>query len=81
MAVAKVGEEYQITIPLSVREALGLKPGDSFEVEAIDGTVVMVPLSVEVPSRTEHLFGRHRSLWSGEDAVAYIRRERESWRD
>ncbi len=81
MTVEKISDRYQIEIPLQVREALGLKPGDAFEIKAIDETVVMVPLPVGTSSHTDRLFGKHRTLWSGEDAVAYIRKERESWRD
>ena len=81
MTIAKVGEKYQISIPPQVREALKLKPGDPLDVKVIDGTVVLVPISVEAPSHAERLFGKHRALWSDEDPVAYIRKERESWRD
>ena len=81
MTITKVSEQYQIAIPLQVREALGLKPGDALDIKVIDGTVVMEPISVKDPSHAERLFGKHRALWSGEDAVAYIRKERASWRD
>ena len=42
MTVAKIGEQYQIVIPLPVREALGLQPGDSFDIrlEELDGARV-----------------------------------------
>ena len=33
------------------------------------------------PSYTARLFGKHRHLWKDTEAVAYIRSERESWRD
>ena len=78
MTIAKVGEQYQILIPDRIRETLGIKPGDSLDVKVIDGTVVLVPISVEAPSHAERLFGKHRALWSDEDPVAYIRKERES---
>ncbi|MGB3208401.1 MAG: AbrB/MazE/SpoVT family DNA-binding domain-containing protein [Crinalium sp.] len=77
MTIAKLGERYQIVVPKEVREALGLKPGDRMDVQIVDGKVVMVPQT----SYTSRLFGKHRSLWQGEDAVDYIRSERESWRD
>ncbi|MGK7903852.1 MAG: AbrB/MazE/SpoVT family DNA-binding domain-containing protein [Hormoscilla sp.] len=81
MTIAKVDEKYQITLPLDVREHLGLKTGDTLDVKIIDGALVMIPLSVPTLSHTDRLYGKHRELWSGEDAVAYIRKERESWRD
>ncbi len=77
MTIAKLGERYQIVIPKEVREVLGLKPGANLDVQVVDGKVVMVPQT----SYAERLFGKHRALWQGEDAVAYIRSERESWRD
>ncbi len=83
----RVGEQYQITIPdHAARRSrgcarMGLKTGDSLDVKVIDGALVMVPFSVKPLSHTERIFGKHRGLWSGEDAVAYIRKERESWRD
>lgn len=75
MTIAKVDEEYQITLPLDVRESLGLKRRDSLEVKVIGGTIVMIPISVPTLSHTDRLYGKHRELWSGEDAVAYIRRK------
>jgi len=77
MTIAKLGEYYQIIVPKEVRETLGLKPGDRLDVQVIDGKVVMVPQT----SYASRLFGKHHALWQGEDAAAYIRNERESWRD
>lgn len=77
MMLAQLSGNYQVEIPVEVRETLNLKPGDSLEVKIVDGAVVMLP----VPSHTSRLFGKHRHLWDGVDAVAYIRGERESWRD
>lgn len=77
MAIAKVDEKYQITLPLDVREQLGIKTGDALDVKIIDGALVMIPLSVPTLSHTERLYGKHRELWSGEDAAAYMRKERE----
>lgn len=77
MPMTKVGGRYQVVVPKEIREALKLKPGDYLDVQVIDGMVVMVPQ----PSYTSRLFGKHRDVWQGEDAVDYVRRERESWRD
>lgn len=51
-----------------------MKPSDYLEVKIVDGAVVMVPQA----SYTLRLFGKHREVWQEEDAVAYVRRERES---
>ncbi|HIK10401.1 MAG TPA: AbrB/MazE/SpoVT family DNA-binding domain-containing protein [Oscillatoriaceae cyanobacterium M33_DOE_052] len=77
MIVAQLSGNYEIEIPVAVRETLKLKPGDSLEVKVVDGAVVLLP----VPSHTSRWFGKHQDLWDGVDAVAYIRGERESWRD
>ncbi|MEQ8384104.1 MAG: AbrB/MazE/SpoVT family DNA-binding domain-containing protein [Coleofasciculus sp. A1-SPW-01] len=77
MTVAQVSSNYEIEIPVTIREALKLKPGDALEIKVVDGAVVMMP----VPSYTSRLFAKHQNLWRGVDAVAYIRGERESWRD
>lgn len=77
MTVAQLSGNYEIEIPVNVREKLKLKPGDSLEVKVVDGAVVMLP----VPSHTSRLFAKHRHIWDGVDAIAYVRGERESWRD
>lgn len=77
MSKTKIGERYQVVVPKEIREALNLKPGDYLEVKIVDGSVVMIPQA----SYTSRLFGKHQEVWQGEDAVAYVRRERESWRD
>ncbi|MEM8778376.1 MAG: AbrB/MazE/SpoVT family DNA-binding domain-containing protein [Cyanobacteria bacterium P01_G01_bin.49] len=77
MTIEKLGEKYQIVIPQEVREVLNLQPGDRLEIKVVNGTVVMTPAT----SKASHLFGKHRQLWQGENAVTYIREQRESWRD
>ena len=77
MTIAKLSEGYQIVVPLDVREALQLKPGDRLEVKVENGKVIMIPQA----SHTSRLFGKHRKLWQNTDAIQYIRDERESWRD
>ncbi len=77
MSRLKVDKRYQVVIPKEIREALNLKPGDYLDVKIVDRAVVMVPQT----SYTSRLFGKHREVWQGEDAVAYVRRERDSWRD
>ena len=77
MITTQLGEEYQIVIPPEVRDALKWQPGDRLELKIVDGTVVIVP---EI-SHAGRLFGKHRQLWQDEDAINYIRSQRESWRD
>ncbi|VXD20422.1 AbrB/MazE/SpoVT family DNA-binding domain-containing protein [Planktothrix paucivesiculata] len=77
MTVAQLSGNYEIEIPVTIRETLKLKPGDALEVKVVDGAVVMMP----VPSYTSRLFAKHQNLWQGVDAVAYVRSLRDSWRD
>ncbi|NEO27498.1 MAG: AbrB/MazE/SpoVT family DNA-binding domain-containing protein [Kamptonema sp. SIO4C4] len=77
MTTAKLDGQYQVIVPQEVRELLNLKPGDYLEVRVDNGKVVMTPQ----PSATSRLFGKHQQIWQGEDAVAYVRSQRESWRD
>ncbi|MGL4498266.1 MAG: AbrB/MazE/SpoVT family DNA-binding domain-containing protein [Planktothrix sp.] len=77
MTIAQLSGNYEIEIPVTIRETLKLKPGDALEVKVVDGAVVMMP----VPSYTSRLFAKHQNLWQGVDAVAYVRSLRDSWRD
>lgn len=43
-----LSSKYQIVIPKAVRERLGLKPGQKFQVLAINGQIRLVPvMSIE----------------------------------
>ncbi|MCH4816686.1 MAG: AbrB/MazE/SpoVT family DNA-binding domain-containing protein [Saccharolobus sp.] len=42
--VSKVTRNYQLTIPLEIREFLGIKEGEYVEFEIDDGKVVIKPL-------------------------------------
>ncbi len=55
-----VTSKGQVTIPKSVRDRLGIQPGDAVEFElAPDGRVVLVKVEAERPrSRFEALRGR-----------------------
>ena len=44
MTQVKLSSKYQIVIPEDVREALGLKAGQSMQVLAYGGNVVAVPV-------------------------------------
>jgi AbrB family looped-hinge helix DNA binding protein len=43
MTLSKITRNYQVSIPKTVRDALGLQEGDYVEVEERDGEIVMVP--------------------------------------
>jgi AbrB family looped-hinge helix DNA binding protein len=44
MTQVRLSSKYQIVVPEDVRESLGLKPGRLFQVLALDGHVVAVPV-------------------------------------
>ena len=46
-ALARLTGNHQISIPKPIRDALGLKLGDFFEVRAERGVVVMRPKALE----------------------------------
>ena len=73
MTTATVGSRYQVVIPRSVRERVGLEPHAKVHVEAGDRCIMIFPLA-------DHgLRGIGRSLADGEDATDYVRRLRAEW--
>jgi len=44
MTQVKLSSKYQIVIPHEVRKQLNLQPGQAFQVWALDGQVVAVPV-------------------------------------
>ncbi len=46
MALVKVKEKFQITIPAPIRRKLGLKVGDYLELEEAGGSIVLRPVAV-----------------------------------
>lgn len=80
MTEGKVNSKYQLTLPLEVRKALGIKPGDRVRYEVKGGEL---QVSVVGPSIDEVL----KQLWqeyditelheeTGGDSVAYVREQR-----
>jgi AbrB family looped-hinge helix DNA binding protein len=43
MEIVTVSPKYQVVIPLSIRKALGLKPGQKVQVRERAGTIELVP--------------------------------------
>ncbi len=44
MEIVTVSPKYQVVIPLALRKALGIKPGQKVEVRACDGKIELVPV-------------------------------------
>lgn len=43
MPAVRISPKFQVVIPKQIREALGLKPGQSLQVFEVDGRVELVP--------------------------------------
>ena len=44
MSIARVSSKGQITLPVRVREAAGIKPGDRVRIEVVDARIVVDPV-------------------------------------
>lgn len=69
-----VSVKYQVVIPKPVREALGLRPGDTLLFLTEGDTVLLRP---QPASFTQALRGLHRELWTDPDA--WLEEERATW--
>jgi len=75
-STAKVSSKYQVVLPRSVREALGLRVGDEV-IFVIDGDRVL--LRPRPASFTEAMRGLHREVWAGQDVDEWLEEERAAW--
>ena len=91
MPRATLKDKGQLTLPAETRKRIRAAKGDLFDVEVVDGKVVMTPLRL-VPAKGGDPAGRkpvdlskYIGALSGtygdtvEEADAYLRRERDSW--
>ena len=82
MAKGTLSSKNQITIPIEMVRALGLKPGDSLEFTLQNGSIVLKPQRMSF----EEAFAKYSSDMSAEtggDVVKYIRTLRgwDEWGD
>jgi AbrB family looped-hinge helix DNA binding protein len=77
---ARLGSDGSVTIPAELREALGLKPGDSVDLEVKNRQLIVSPpkLTIEeiqavVARHYAAIGGEHRSL--ADELIAERRRE------
>ena len=77
MEIAKVTSKGQITIPIAIRKALGLREGDKVLFMEQDGHVVMVNSTLEAIRRAQDAFvgEAERVGLSDEDDVVNMLRE------
>ncbi len=93
MALAKLKEKGQITLPADIRRKISANKGDLFECEIVDGKVVMtlqklVPADGAPLDKQEKKKGVDISKYIGiakgtygsvEEIDEYIRNERDTW--
>ena len=58
MPIAKLTSKGQITLPISVRNALGLSAGAQVDFLPVDGSFVLVPVRSDVASLKGRFAGR-----------------------
>jgi AbrB family looped-hinge helix DNA binding protein len=75
-ATVTLSSKNQIVVPKSVRQKLGIGPGDRLVVQVGKEGVVLRP---KPKSYTSHLRGLHQSIWKGIEAKRYVEGERNSW--
>ncbi|HXK32730.1 MAG TPA: AbrB/MazE/SpoVT family DNA-binding domain-containing protein [Dehalococcoidia bacterium] len=80
LATARISAKNQITLPVALMRALGLKPGDELQMLAW-GDTLTARKRLEGRKALERLYGSTAvPEWGTARAVdAYVRRERESW--
>lgn len=92
MPLATLKEKGQITLPSEIRKRIHASKGDMFDVEVIDGKVIMTPQRL-VPTKDARGEKKKKPLdlskyvgaTSGtygdtaEEVDAYVRNERDSW--
>jgi antitoxin PrlF len=80
----KVSSKLQITIPVRVRDALGIRPGDTIRYELEAGSVRLKVVRPDISDVLETLWAKHDlselNDEVGDDAVAHVRALR-GWDD
>ncbi len=77
MSVAKVGKRGALVLPAGIRKKCNIAEGDELIINACDsGVIYMVPRPHDY---VKALKEAGNGLWSNEDPVSYIRKEREKW--
>ncbi len=74
----RISSKHQVTIPVTVLEQTGLKPGDELKVEAEDGHIVLAPALSLVERRREAL-RRSKGALTGAYEPEYLEKLRDEW--
>lgn len=76
MTLTTVSDKYQIVIPKSEREKIGLKKGQKMVIYHIGTHLVLSP---QIKNYTEKLAGLGENIWKDIDSLEYIKKERKLW--
>lgn len=87
MGVTTLSSKGQVILPKAVRDARNWEPGTRFEIEEVQGGVLLRPVRKSPPSRFEDVFGclkykgRPKTLRQMEQAIANeVKRRHDSGR-
>jgi len=72
-----VSGKYQVVIPKSIREEIGLEKGDELLVNLQEKTIIM---RVKPKSYSNYTLGLHKEIWKETEATEYVEKERGSWK-
>ena len=73
----RVSGKYQVVIPKSIREQIGLEKGDELIVGLQEKTIIM---RVKPKSYSNYTLGLHKDIWKETEATEYVEKERSSWK-
>jgi bifunctional DNA-binding transcriptional regulator/antitoxin component of YhaV-PrlF toxin-antitoxin module len=81
-ATIQVRHRGTLTLPLSIREKYNIRPGDTYRVVDLDGTLVLTPMAPIVPELAREIERlRAESGQSVEELLASLREERERYHE
>lgn len=73
-----INERYQITMPQSILQRLGISAGDRLIIETRGNLLILIP---EPESYTTRLAGLHAEIWQGISTDDYLKEERQGWKN
>ena len=76
MKTVKLSKKYQIAIPKSIRNKIGLSVGDILIIDVSKDKINLIP---KPKNYTEYTNNLHSEIWKNTNIDKYIRDERESW--
>ena len=73
LTTVKVNGRFQITLPVHVRQHLGIQSGDYLQVDVQDGLLILMSQPVDYVA---DMAGLHQDIWEGVDTTTYLNEER-----